>query len=91
MTIRLAIGVLAVEQCMLRESTNPLSRLPRFHRTVRYFSLRYSVALFAYIDVSVARGRAAEPAAGLRSPRPGRAARAELRSPRRSINQVPQS
>ena len=73
MTIRLAIGVLAVEQCMLRESTNPLSRLPRFHRTVRYFSLRYSVALFAYIDVSVARGRAAEPAAGQGCP--GRAAK----------------
>ena len=32
----------------LREPTNPLSRMPRFHRAVRYCLLRYSAALFAY-------------------------------------------
>jgi hypothetical protein len=45
---------------MLREPTNLLSRMPCFHRAVRYCSLRYSAAPFAYIAISVARGRAAE-------------------------------
>ena len=49
----------------LREPKNPLSLMARFHRAVRYCSLRYSAALFAYIDVSVARIPAVEPAAGL--------------------------
>ncbi|CAL8327456.1 unnamed protein product [Boreogadus saida] len=52
----------------LREPTNPLSRMPRFHRAMRYCSLQYSAALFAYIGVSVAHGL---PAAGQGCPRPG--------------------
>ena len=47
----------------LREPTNLLGRMPRYHRAVRYCSLQYSAALFAYIDeqsnVSIARGWAA--------------------------------
>ena len=55
---------------MVREPTNPLSRMPRFHLAVRSWWLRYSAALFAYIDVSVALGRSAEPADGQGCPPP---------------------
>ena len=55
--------------------------MPRFHRAVRYCSLRYSAALLAYIGVSVAHGLPAAglPTAGL--PTAGLPV-AELRSPR---------
>ena len=74
---------------MLREPTNSLRRMPWFHRAVRYCSLRYSAALFAYIDISIARAacgaRGRCPRAPQKqgittervrwSPRPGRATR----------------